>query len=61
MIILKWRNCRPWQRQYEIRGLSEIFFDSVIETYDKRLNIEDYNLIRADQPGNKKGACMYQL
>lgn len=41
--------------QCEIRGLSEIFFDSIIETDDKRLNMEDYNLIRADQPGNKKG------
>lgn len=25
--------------QCEIRGLSEIFFDSIIETDDKRLNI----------------------
>lgn len=25
--------------QYKIRGLSEIFFDSIIETDDKRLNI----------------------
>ena len=40
--------------QYEIIYLSEIFLDSTIESNDKRLNIEGYNIIRADYPGNKK-------
>ena len=41
--------------QYDIICLSEIFLDSSIESDDKRLNIEGYNLIRADHPRNKKG------
>ena len=41
--------------QYDIIYLSEIFLDSTIESNDKRLNIEGYNIIRADYPGNKKG------
>lgn len=40
--------------QYDIIYLSEIFLDSTIESNDKRLNIEGYNIIRADYPGNKK-------
>ena len=35
--------------------LSETFLDSIIESDDKRLNIEGCNLIRADYPGNRKG------
>ena len=47
--------------QYDIICLSETFLDSSIESDDKRLNIEGYNLIRADHPRNKKreGVCMY--
>ena len=47
--------------QYDIICLSETFLDSAIESDDTRLNIEGYNLIRADHPGNKKrrGVCMY--
>lgn len=41
--------------QYKIRGLSEIFFDSIIETDDKRLNI---SLEQTNQE-TKKGRGMY--
>ena len=41
--------------QCEIRGLSEIFFDSIIETDDKRLNI---SLEQTNQE-TKKGRGMY--
>lgn len=41
--------------QYDVIYLSEIFLDSTIESNDERLNIEGYNIIRADYPGNKKG------
>lgn len=41
--------------QYKIRGLSEIFFDSIIETDDKRLNI---SLEQTNQE-TKKGRGIY--
>ena len=41
--------------QYDVIYLSEIFLDSTIESNDKRLNIEGYNIIRADYTRNKKG------
>ena len=33
----------------------------LISKYDERVNIKDYNLVRADHPSNKKreGVCMY--
>ena len=46
--------------QYDI-CLSETFHDSTIKIDDERLNIEGCNLIRANQPGNKKGGGMYAL
>lgn len=41
--------------QYKIRGLSEIFFDSIIKTDDKRLNI---SLEQTNQE-TKMGRGMY--
>ena len=41
--------------QYDIICLSETILDSLIETSDIRIDIEGYNLIRVDFPGNKKG------
>ena len=40
---------------YDIICLSETILDSLIETNDIRIDIEGYNLIRVDFPGNKKG------
>ena len=40
--------------QYGIICLSETFLGSTIERHDKRLSTEDYNLIKANHPGNKK-------
>ena len=38
----------PMCKQYDIICLSEIFLDSSVERTDSRLNIERYNLIKAD-------------
>ena len=40
---------------------TETFLDSSFNSYDDRINIEEYNLLREDHPnGNKRGGvCMY--
>ena len=39
---------------YNITCLSETFLDSPISNEDERIYIEDYNLLKADHPSNKK-------
>ena len=41
--------------------LSESYLDSSVSSDNDNLCIKDYNLVRADDPGNVKrgGACVY--
>ena len=41
-------------KQFDLICLSETFLDSLTESSDNRSNIEGYNLIKADFPGNEK-------
>ena len=47
--------------EYDIICLSKTFFDFLFNSHDDRINIEGYNLLRADHPNDKKrgGVCMY--
>ena len=47
--------------EYDIICLSETFLDSSFNSLDDRINIEGYNLLRADHPNDNKrgGVCMY--
>ena len=47
--------------EYDIICLSETFFDFLFNSHDDGINIEGYNLLRADHPNDKKrgGVCMY--
>ena len=47
--------------QYDLICLSETFLDSSFLPDDKRLNLDGYNLVRADHPNNVKrgGTCVY--
>ena len=47
--------------QYDVVCLSEILLDSQIETNDNKIDIEGYDPVRVDFPGNKKERCMYVL
>ena len=45
----------------DIIFLSETFLDSLFNSLDDQINIERYNILRADHPNdnNRGGACMY--
>ena len=47
--------------EYDIICLSETFLDSSFSSLDDRINIQVYNLLRADHPNDNKkgGVCMY--
>ena len=42
------------QHNNDIISLSETFLNSSIQTNDDRISIDEYNLIRADQPSDSK-------
>ena len=47
--------------KYDIICLSETYLNSEIPSDDENLEIPGYNLVRKDQPSNRKrgGACVY--
>ena len=47
--------------EYDIICLPETFLDTSFNSIDDRINIERYNLLRADHPNNSKrgGVCMF--
>ena len=48
------------KHEYDIKCLLETFLDSSFNAHDNRINIEKYNLLRADHTNdNKGGICIY--
>ena len=42
-------------KNYDLICLSETFLDPSIDSSDERVTIEEYNVLHADHPSNKKG------
>ena len=48
------------KHEYDIKCLLETFLDSLFNAHDNQINIEKYNLLRADHTNDNKGAiCIY--
>ena len=47
--------------KYDFIGISETYLDSSVQSVDRDISINGYNLIRADHPSNSKrdGVCIY--
>ena len=48
-------------QKYNFICISETYLDSSVQSVDRDISINGYNLIRADQPSNNKrgGVCTY--